>query len=685
MVTLRLRFPAELEPEFRAQYMRTFIQPMRVFWILALLLWTSGAFSDRALYPHVADRFVVIRVGVGLCIAGVVALLFSRMRSATFVRRFAAGVIALAGAGYVTMLAIVPLPAGFSIFTLVLCVTAVASAFVSILRFDYALLACVAIVAAFELSVFLLAPIEPALAVRTSLTLVGLSAVGLFSCYVTERYARENFLQRRTLQQQAETLAEKMQQLEISEQRAQEASRAKSAFLSNMSHELRTPLNAVIGFAQLLERDASLGVESHEKVATIQRAGEHLLGLINDVLSISKIEAGKLSLSEQPFDLVRLVRDVEEMIRVRTAAKGLDLVVDVDASVPAAVHGDEGKVRQILVNLLGNAVKFTEAGSVTLRAGWDEAHGGRATLEVSDTGYGIADHELAALFDAFGQTESGRRSTEGTGLGLALSRSFARAMGGEIDVRSRLGEGSTFTVELPLPAAGALASDDAIGRVVGLAPGSPTPRVLVVDDTRDNRVLLRELLAPIGFEVREASDGAEAIEVWRSWRPDVILMDMRMPVMGGVEATERIRAEEQAGPANGTSRARTSIVAFTASAFEHERERILARGCDAFVTKPFREATVFATLAEQLGLDYVTATPGGEPQEAESAITAARVSEAPAEWREGFEQALLAGDVRAALEATDALAPHDEQLAAELRKAVREYRFDEILDRIKAV
>ncbi len=696
MVRLRLRFPADLEPEFRAQYMRTFVQPMRVFWIIALLLWVSGAFSDRALFPEVAGRFVVIRVGVGLCIASVVAVLFSPGRSAPYVRRFAAIVVTLGGLGYVTMLSIVPLPAGFSIFTLVLCVTAVASAFVSILRFDYALLACLAIVAAFELSAFVLVPIDPALAVRTTLTLVGLSAVGLFSCYATERYARENFLQRRELQHQAEALAEKMRELALSEQRAQEASRAKSAFLSNMSHELRTPLNAVLGFAQLLERDRSLGADGHEKVATIQRAGEHLLGLINDVLSISKIEAGKLSLTERPFDLIRLVRDVEEMVRVRTVAKGLDLRVDVDAEVPTAVHGDEGKVRQILVNLLGNAVKFTETGGVTVRAGWRDS---RATLEVTDTGYGIAEHELDALFDAFGQTESGRRSSEGTGLGLALSRSFARAMGGDIAVRSEIGLGSTFTVELPLPTAEPLVSEIAPSRVVGLAPGSATPRVLVVDDTRDNCVLLRQLLSPIGFEVREASNGAEAIEIWQDWRPDAILMDMRMPVMSGVEATAEIRRRESAqcsvlsaessDPSStqhsALSTQHCSIIAFTASAFEHERERILARGCDAFVTKPFKESTVFSALAEQLGLEYVYAEPAEASPETEPAITTARLTLAPAEWRESFEQALVDGDVQELLKAADALAPHDERLAAELRKAVREYRFDELLDRIKAV
>jgi CheY-like chemotaxis protein len=346
-------------------------------------------------------------------------------------------------------------------------------------------------------------------------------------------------------------------------------------------------------------------------------------------------------------------------------------------------------VRQILVNLLGNAVKFTEAGSVALRVGWSD---GRATFDVSDTGYGIAGDELGTLFDAFAQTESGRRSSEGTGLGLALSRSFARAMGGEIGVRSQLGHGSTFTVELPLPAAEAAASDDTPGRVVGLAPGTPSPRVLVVDDTHDNRVLLRELLEPIGFDVREASNGAEAVEVWQSWRPEIILMDMRMPVMSGVEATREIRRRESVdhrGHGEGdsvSSVAETSpvrIVALTASAFEHEREQIVAHGCDAFVAKPFRESTVFATLAEQLGIGYVYATPDAEPGKSESAITTARLTGVSAEWRERFEESLVTGDVQALLEAADALAPHDEQLAAELRKAVREYRFDELLDELK--
>ncbi len=377
---------------------------------------------------------------------------------------------------------------------------------------------------------------------------------------------------------------------------AEEASLAKSVFLANMSHELRTPLNAVIGFSQLVARSPSLRAEDRESLATIRRSGEHLLGLINEVLSISKIEAGKLVVERRAFNPHETVVAVSSMVRGRATASGLQLTVDLDPGFPQAVTGDEGKLRQALLNLLGNAVKFTSSGSIVLRASWNA---GRATFEVSDTGYGIAEAELPGLFQPFVQTESGREVREGTGLGLAITQKLVRLMGGEITVSSRLGQGSTFHFEIHLPLATEAIQSPDVNRVVGLESPEDHRRILVVDDTPDSRILLRKLLEAVGFEVADATNGAEARDLWKTGQPELIFMDNRMPVMDGSEATEAIRRLE---PSLG--RKRTVIVAVTASVLEHERGAILARGADDVVMKPYSEEKIFEVIASRLGVRF---------------------------------------------------------------------------------
>ncbi len=379
--------------------------------------------------------------------------------------------------------------------------------------------------------------------------------------------------------------------------KALEANRAKSTFLSHMSHELRTPLNAVLGFARLMERDRGLSGEHRESLAIIRRSGEHLLGLIDDVLSFSKIEAGKQTLNERCFDPHRLLLEIERMIRLRAETKGLTLDFDLAPDLPGSVRGDDRKLRQVLLNLLGNAVKFTDHGVVSLRARWrDEI----AELEITDTGRGIPEEELDRLFEPFEQTGSGRFSIGGTGLGLAISRKLVRMLGGELEVASVVAEGSTFGFAIRLPAGGEVSLPAEPRRVLRLAPDQPRLRILVVDDAEDNRILLRRLLAQVGFEVREATTGGEALEIWESWRPHLIWMDMRMPVMDGCEATRRLRHAESKRAGD-----RTAIIALTATAFEHDRSKALAAGCDEMVTKPFREEAIFDQLAEHLGARFV--------------------------------------------------------------------------------
>jgi signal transduction histidine kinase/CheY-like chemotaxis protein/ligand-binding sensor domain-containing protein len=392
-------------------------------------------------------------------------------------------------------------------------------------------------------------------------------------------------------------LAQTVEQLRESEQRAQAASQAKSAFLANMSHELRTPLNGILGFAQLLARKKNRDADDQQGLAVIMSSGEHLLNLINDVLSLSKIEAGRITLETNRFDIRTIVSDVENVLRLQAEKKHLRLTIDVDEThLPKAVTGDGLRLRQILLNLLGNAVKFTESGSVSLRARWRD---GRARFEIEDTGPGISAEDQQKLFQPFVQSESGQRSKEGTGLGLALSRDIARLMDGDITVESKPGVGSRFVVDVRLPEAAAetIQRDERI--VAGLAKGHESARILVVDDTALNREVLVRLLAQAGFETREAANGTEALAAWREWKPQLIWIDKRMPDMDGLEVTRRIRREEAARGEH------TPILALSASALEHERGEILAAGCDDFVAKPFHESTIFAKIREHLGVQYV--------------------------------------------------------------------------------
>jgi signal transduction histidine kinase/CheY-like chemotaxis protein len=481
---------------------------------------------------------------------------------------------------------------------------------------------------------------------------------------------------------------------------ADTANVAKSTFLANMSHELRTPLNAVLGFAQVMERDPALSSRQKEHLSIITRSGEHLLGLINDVLEMSKIEAGRITLNETSFDLRRLLQSVEELFRLRAEAKQLQLLFELAEDVPQFVRGDEGKLRQVLINLLGNAIKFTHTGGVTLRAGW---HGERPKtkderpiagdhssfvlrpsslmVEVEDTGEGIAADQLPSLFEPFRQTASGIKAQEGTGLGLSISRQFARLMGGDIRVHSVAGQGTLFAFEVRLaPAEQARAAAPAERRVIGIAPGRSTSsghaprrehRMLVVDDKPENRRLLVEWLAAGGFVVREASNGQEAVEIWETWAPQLIWMDVRMPVLDGYEATRRIKASP-AGQA-------TVIIALTASAFEHEQEIVREAGCDDVVRKPVREATIFAKIAEHLGIDFIYEdSPAPALAERAAQIQPSDLAMLPAEWRARLRQAADEIDIEAAGALIEQIREHSPALADGLAELLSNYRFDKL-------
>jgi signal transduction histidine kinase/CheY-like chemotaxis protein len=468
-------------------------------------------------------------------------------------------------------------------------------------------------------------------------------------------------------------VAERTSSLRAERERAEAASRAKSDFLANMSHELRTPLNAVLGFVQLMERRPGRDLSDREHLSIINRSGEHLLGLINEVLSLSKIEAGLARRTDAPFNLARLLNGLGELFQAKARSKGLTLRVDVDSSANVTVSGDEGKLRQIVLNLLGNAVKFTEQGSVVLRASWSD---GRGVIEVEDSGPGIAESEVHQAFEAFAQTESGRSSNEGTGLGLAISRGLARIHGGDVTIHSRTGEGTTVRVDVEL----ALASEAprervrSAGSVTGLASGQTPPRVLVVDDSPENRQLLVELLKTGGCRVIDAVNGQEALARWRSESPDLIFMDLRMQGINGFEATRRIRAEQT----DAGRRRDTRIVVLSASAFDHERTEALECGADAFLTKPFRDQAVFAQLENLLGTRFVREEGHDSAANEGRVLSPEQLSTLPIGLRRRLSAAAAGGESDALQVLAAEAASHDAAIGAELGFLARTYRFDEI-------
>ncbi len=597
----------------------------------------------------------------------------------------------------------------------------------------------------------------------------------------------EEKVQERTqeLQQQIRDRAHAEESLQQAKEAAEIANRAKSEFLSKMSHELRTPLNAILGFTQVLTRDPALTRHQRKFIEIISRSGEYLLSLINDVLEMSRIEAGQISLNPVSIDLYRLLDSLTEMLQLKAESNGLRLTCDRSSDLPRFVTADESKLRQVLINLLGNAIKFTQQGHVTLRVSLvslegeglqvgsrvesrevNPPHSPRrpflSTLhfQVEDTGPGIAPEEMDLLFQAFSQTETGRKSQQGSGLGLAISKQFVQLMGGQIGVQSIVGKGSTFWFTVPITLSSPVTLQ-ATPRVVGLAPNQPTYRILIVENSWESRQLMLKLLSLPGLDVKEAVDGAEAIEKWQTWQPHLIWMDMQMPVLDGFQATQQIRDYEMAIdtattmavnhghsarlsgrdsgsdcssaaqpstaqnrdniahsdahsndnsddnsdnssdnngqvhhthelPTNGKAQ-KTIIIALTASAFEDDRLRSLAAGCDDFVRKPFSEGLLFEKMAEHLGIQLLYDAGAQEhpdnspePTASEAPLSlpelAAHLDDMPQDWLSELQTATTRLDTESVLQLLNHIPPQHSPIAHVITDWVNNFRFDKIIE-----
>lgn len=498
----------------------------------------------------------------------------------------------------------------------------------------------------------------------------------------TQEELREDIKQRSKIEKQIRHLNENLESivkertvaLTVEKERAESANKSKSIFLANMSHELRTPLNSILGFSQLMSDATETTVEQKKNLDIIARSGTHLLSLINDVLDMSKIDAGRMEVIPVNADLHKMLGDISSMIQVKAKHKDLRFALDMHSDLVHYIRIDEKKLRQILINILGNSIKYTDEGGVSLRVKStleDKAQTCIISFEIEDSGRGMSKDELENIFDPFVQVSSSRDVTEGTGLGLAITHRILKLLHAVVDVQSKPGHGSLFSFSIPVDVVSP--SDMSIEivheKVLNIAPGSGPFKILIVEDQMENRLLLQNLLTAVGFDVYQACNGKEGIEMFLQIQPDFIWMDMRMPVMDGYEATQKIRKLDP----------NVIIVALTASAFQEQKPAIIEAGCNELVHKPYRPDEIFDTMQKYLDVQYIYKEPEAKAEKDEEQISLELIDQIPAEMLNALKKALIELDTDVCMQQITALQPIAPTLANAMLDLADNYQYDLIL------
>ncbi|MEA1916022.1 MAG: ATP-binding protein [Campylobacterota bacterium] len=429
-------------------------------------------------------------------------------------------------------------------------------------------------------------------------------------------------------------VTKRTKEVTIQMDKAQEANKSKSVFLANMSHELRTPLNAILGFSQLMSDSTYVNPSQKEYLEIINKSGSHLLSLINDILDMSKIEAGKIELNEGNIDLHNLLNDVSSMIKIKADSEDLQFIIEYDENLVKYVRLDEKKLRQILINILGNAIKYTDNGGVSFRIkSTCKDKNCSITFEIEDSGRGMNEDELKKVFEPFIQVSSSNGVSEGTGLGLAITHRFLKLMGAYIDVKSEPNHGTLFKFTINVDLVEHIDVEERVidKKVIGMKEHDPKLKILMVEDQKENRLLLRNILENVGFVVFEAINGKDGVEKFIEVKPDFIWMDMRMPIMDGYEATQKIREIDKNIP----------IIALTASAFEDQHEKILQTGCNTLVHKPYQQNEIYETMQKYLDVEYIFQEYVKDGSETHSTLTKEMLHSIPKEMLDSLKEALI--------------------------------------------